>query len=237
MANSLAIETSSPVLSIALKTGDSGICEAKLVGFHQHAENILPMIGRLLKQKRVTIHDIDAFLIGIGPGSFTGLRVGFSTLKGFLSLAKKPCFGALSLDMIAGHITLPEGSELAVCLDAKRERIYSRFYRYEARQWKPLTKAGVYTVPDLMAELPEKVVIAGDAIARYGDEILRRAKPGQREFLPESLWYPRAATLTGWFEEQNAKLHKLEKPKDFSPLYFRLSEAEERRRERKLCCR
>jgi tRNA threonylcarbamoyl adenosine modification protein YeaZ len=67
----------------------------------KHAEKILPVIDRLLKKEKLKIRDIDAFLIGRGPGSFTGLRVGFATLKGFLATCPKPCYGAFSLDIIA----------------------------------------------------------------------------------------------------------------------------------------
>ena len=71
---------------------------------------------------------MDAFLIDRGPGSFTGLRIGFATLKGFFAFSPKNCYGPLSLDIIARAIDLPEGSALGVLLDARREKIFARFY-------------------------------------------------------------------------------------------------------------
>ena len=73
----------------------------------KHAENLLPVIDRLLKKEKLKIGNIDAFLISRGPGSFTGLRIGFATLKGFLATHPKPCYGAFSLDVIAAGIKVP----------------------------------------------------------------------------------------------------------------------------------
>src|SRR3990167_8531491 len=129
MKNYLAIDTSSEVLSLALKTGDRNLVETKVVGFLKHAENLMPMMVRLLKNHKLHAKDIDVFLIDRGPGSFTGLRIGFATLKGFLALEKKACFGALSLDMIAENVSQPEGAKLAVILDARRDRFYFRSYQ------------------------------------------------------------------------------------------------------------
>jgi hypothetical protein len=135
--NLLAIETSSPVLSIALKKHGGKIRHGIVKGYMKHAENLLPVIDRLLKKEKLEIGDIDTFLISRGPGSFTGLRIGFATLKGFLATCPKPCYGALSLDVIAAGIK-PAGTDLAlkghenltVCLDARRGKLYTRSYRY-----------------------------------------------------------------------------------------------------------
>lgn len=226
MNNVLALDTSSQVLSVALKIGKRDIVESKIVGFLRHAENLLPMIDEILRQEKVTIHDLDAFVIGRGPGSFTGLRIGFSTLKGFLALEKKPCFGALSLDMIAENVRLSENSFLAACLDARREKIYVRFYRQKKGRWKPLGKTKVLTINALMACLPPASFVAGDALRRYQKEFscIRGA-----ELLEEGTWYPRASTLIRWLDEKDARITRLTKPRDFLPLYFRFSEAEEKR--------
>src|ERR1043165_2976153 len=111
MTNLLAFDTSSQVLTIALKLGSQKISETRLVGFMKHAENLLPMIDDLLKKHKASLNDVDAYLVGRGPGSFTGLRIAFSTLKGFLAYQKKPCFGASALDMIAENLDFAEGSE------------------------------------------------------------------------------------------------------------------------------
>jgi len=126
--NILALETSSPVLSVAVRREGGEIREKCLQGFLQHAENLLPLIDELLKSDGLTTADLGAILIGRGPGSFTGLRIGYATLKALLVRRKIPCFGALSLDLIAWNKFPKEGERLAVCLDAHRGEFYTRLY-------------------------------------------------------------------------------------------------------------
>ena len=229
MPNILAIETSSPFLSAAVKKGKGPVHEKNLEGFMKHGENLVPIIDQLLKKTRLKIGAIDFFLIGQGPGSFTGLRVGFATLKGFMAACKKPCRGALSLDVIAHGIDLPDGSALCVCLDARREKIYARFYKRRNGAWKSGKKPRVLSVEELVREFPAEIYLAGDGLARYGNGIKTRAGERKVSFLARTSWYPKASTLIKLFEEDLA-IKKLENPKDFTPLYFRLPEAEEKRR-------
>ena len=228
--NILALETSSPVLSIALQKGKGKILQSRVRGFSKHAENLFPAMERLLKKARLSIKDIDTWLIGRGPGSFTGLRIGFSSLKGFLALEKKDCRGALSQDLIAENVKdLPEGSQLGVCLDAYRQKVYARFYRRQKNTWRPESAPAAWTVEEFVSRLSPEMTLTGNALERYGEEI--RKKCTKIRFLEEKLWYPNAASLISLFQAGDKKIEKLAAPKDFIPLYFRLSEAEERRKE------
>jgi tRNA threonylcarbamoyladenosine biosynthesis protein TsaB len=224
----LAFETSSPVLSIALSTSKNSLTEKTVKGFSAHAENLIPVTDQLLKKKKTSLQKIQTLLIGQGPGSFTGLRVGYATLKGFLAAGKKECYGALSLDLIAENIELPEGAQLCAALDAHREKVYSRLYTRRKGEWKPAGKAAVFLLEDWLAQLPENTAIAGNAAQHYASQIETRRKKAQ--LLPEALGYPKASTLVKIFQENPGRLQRLEKPLDFLPLYFRLSEAEEKRR-------
>lgn len=233
--NLLAFETSCRVLTVALKKGKQPIAEEKLEGYFRHAENLLPLTGRLLDQAGLAIEDIDVFLIGRGPGSFTGLRIAFSTLKGLLAVEKKDCYGVLSLDIIAFRTPSREGSPLCVCLDARREKIYTRFYREKEGLRHPDGPADLLSPEELIEKLPERSCLAGDAIRRYGKDFLECGK--NLTLLDEQYWYPQASSLIELFEEEAGRkktfeiLRKLENPEDFVPLYFRASQAEEKRKE------
>lgn len=223
--NLLAIETSSPTLSVVLKKTGGKSRHATVKGYMKHAENLLPVIDRLLKQEKLKIADIDAFLIGRGPGSFTGLRIGFATLKGFLSIRPKPCYGASSLDLIAAGIKPKKHANLTVCLDAKRGKLYVRSYRYHKKRWIPDGPSHV-ALPGEMARKPAQGgFFAGDGITKLDGKC-----PGR---IPEKDWHPRASTLIELFETKDPLLKKLTRPKDFLPVYLRSSEAEERLAEKK----
>ncbi len=226
--NLLAIETSSPVLSVAIKKSGAKLRHATVQGYMKHAENLLPVIDRLLKKEKLKIGDIDAFLISRGPGSFTGLRIGFATLKGFLATRPKPCYGAFSLDGIAAgmnpgertDLTLKGYKNLVVCLDARRGKLYTRAYRYDGEKWRPSGPSRVVPIGELNSELPEGTWIAGDGI--------KKLDPRNFSVAPERGWIPRAATLITLFETKNPLLKKLLRPKEFLPVYLRRSEPEEK---------
>ncbi len=226
MGNFLAITTSSQTLSVAVRKGRGPILEKKISGGQSHAENLLPTLDKLLKKSRLKLNDLDTFLIDRGPGSFTGLRISFATLKGFLAVQKKDCYGALSLDMIAEACRLPEGSRLWVVLDAYRQKIYGRLYEVKRGRWKANGKVRVLSFEEWSREFELGSFAAGNALIRYHAEF---AKLGERITpLPEKFWFPKASTLIRLFDEKNASLKLLRKGIDFSPLYFRLSEAEEK---------
>lgn len=233
MPNLMALETSSPALSVAVQREGASLREASFKGGFSHTENLLPLLDRLLKREKLSLEKIDAFLIGRGPGSFTGLRVGFAALKGFLAVEKKDCFGALSLDTIAYGINLAEGSNLAVCLDAYREKIYFRLYRREKGCWAPQAKVSVASAAELVRALPRETYLAGDALSRYGAALAQSAAGRRIRPLEEKFWFPKASSLIRMFREPGAGkkrwLQKLTRPRDFVPLYFRLPEAEEKK--------
>lgn len=226
----LAFETSSSVLSVALFSGKGPVVEENISGFQNHAENFFPAADKLLKKKKLSIQKVGTFLIGRGPGSFTGLRVGFAGLKGFQILQKRNCFGALSLDLIAERITLKEGSFLCVCLDAHRDKIYSRIYQRKNNSWVPKGEPVSLPISEWVETLPDEIYLAGSATVRYRAQM--EALGRKFHFLKENEGLPKASTLIDLFLNNPEKLQKLETPKDFIPLYFRLSEAEERFNER-----
>ncbi len=232
--NLLAIETSSPTLSVAIKKSGAKLRHATVQGYMKHAENLLPVIDRLLRKEKLKIGDIDAFLISRGPGSFTGLRIGFATLKGFLAILPKPCYGAFSLDVIAAGIKVPgtfigkrclAPLNLAVCLDARRGKLYSRSYRYHKKGWRPSGPSRIVPIGKIVSELPEGSWIAGDGITKLTTRGLA--------VVPERNWFPRASALIALFEAKDPLLKKLTRPKEFLPVYLRSSEAEEKLKDKR----
>ena len=218
MKTILAFETSTATLSVALGTREGKIRELRATGAFKHSENLIPLIDRLLKKERLSMADIDAFAIDRGPGSFTGLRIGFSLLKGFLAARKRPCYGAVSLDMMTHSIVLPEGFRLGVLMDARRDKIYSRFYRFKEGLWVAERNLEVLSLSGLLPRISPKTLLVGDGLERYAGEVKVKKV------------FPSARALVEWFQKKDSRLTLLKTPRDFSPLYFRASEAEEKRR-------
>jgi tRNA threonylcarbamoyladenosine biosynthesis protein TsaB len=223
--NLLAIETSGPILSVAIKKSGAKFRHVTVKGYMKHAENLLPVIDRLLKKEKLKIREIDAFLISRGPGSFTGLRIGFATLKGLLAVHPKPCYGSFSLDVIAAGIKPGKCKNLTVCLDARRGKLYTRSYRYYGKRWTPCGSSRVVSLNEMDQGLLEGNWIAGDGIAKLD--------PRGLAVVCEKNSIPRASTLIELFEAKDPFLKKLTLPKEFLPVYLRRSEPEERLSERK----
>ncbi|MFH0984090.1 MAG: tRNA (adenosine(37)-N6)-threonylcarbamoyltransferase complex dimerization subunit type 1 TsaB [Candidatus Omnitrophota bacterium] len=220
MMNLLALETSGPVLSVAIKKSGGKLRHATVKGFMKHAENLLPVIDRLLKKEKMKIGDVDAFLISRGPGSFTGLRIGFATLKGFLAAQPKPCYGASSLDVIAAGIKGSDPFNLTVCLDARRGKLYTRLYRFLRGRWRPNGPCCIPIISEMISGNVPRGLIAGDGIKKFD--------PAGWTVVPEKYWYPKASTLIELFEAKDPLLKQLSAPKDFLPVYLRSSEPEEK---------
>ncbi len=238
MQTLLAIESSSPVLSLALKTSKGKVYTESLKGLSSHAENILPILQRLLKKGRVSLEKINAFLIGRGPGSFTGLRVGFATVKGFLAVGAVECYGALSLDLIAENTAfdrLPENAKLAVALDAFRGKIYFRLYTRKSGNWKPDGEPQVLLPAEMLAALPDSAHVAGSALEKHGDFLKQNLGGKKISFAPEKDWHPSADALIRLFDKKDSRLESIPAHK-LLPSYFRLSEAEERKQEHAAGC-
>lgn len=230
MKTVLALETSGPFLSVALGTKQGKVAELRSRRALQHSENLIPFVDRLLQKERIKRSEVEVLAIDRGPGSFTGLRIGFSFLKGWLAARKISCYGSLSLDMIAEAVRLPEGSRLGVLVDARRERIYTRFYLRRDGSWRPETKPELLSLSELKSRLTEGTRLTGDALLRYRQAMSEPPGP-QIFFLEERSYFPSASALVGWFQGKDSRLIPLKVPGDLVPLYFRSSEAEEKRSE------
>lgn len=191
----LGIDTSSKFLSIAL-SGDKGlIAEESHLLDRSHSSLLVPKIKEMLKKNKVSISDIDGFIIGLGPGSFTGLRIGVSTAKGFGIATKKPCVGISSLDAMA---LAADGDNKVIVpiIDAKRKKLYSAIYKKEKDRIIKKSRYLLLGAEELMKKIDGKngtVLFLGDGINLYKEKIQRFNK--KAIFLGEEYWYPKAGAL------------------------------------------
>lgn len=205
-------------------SGKDTIFEANLDGVPRHSEFLIDFIQDGLKRLKIKKQDLDLLIWGLGPGSFTGLRIGLAALKGFHVGLKKKSLGGSSLDLIALGTGMVSG-ELVVCVDARRQRIYTAIYQFHLGDIKKVLPESILSIDELMTKLNPGTVMTGDALQSYGDQI-------QSEFAKEMLfldpifWYPRALFLLHLYESKRDWLKPLTL-KTMSPQYLKKSEAEE----------
>jgi tRNA threonylcarbamoyladenosine biosynthesis protein TsaB len=224
-SNLLAVDSSSRVLSIAVRHSSGKQSEINLKETFKHSEQMIEAIALVLKRVRVRKDEIDEFLWGLGPGSFTGLRIGLAALKGFCVSLRKKVYGASSLDFIAMGCNVNVG-HLIVCVDAHRDRIYASQYECSGRNITKLQRESLLRVEDLARWVKKDSALTGDAIQKYGNR-LQAILTSKVKMLDPSFWYPRASALIRLRESHESWLTPL-KLKTMVPSYLRLSEAEEK---------
>jgi len=221
----LALETSTLTGSIAIVDDKEGlIAELKLSVRVVHSERLMPSIKWLLESSRINLDEIDAFGISIGPGSFTGLRIGLSTVKGLSYATHKPIIPVPTLDAFAR--VLPYCSYVfCPMLDARKREVYTALYRWEDHRCVKIMDELVIKPDKLIDRLKDqKVIFAGDGAILYRDIIIE--KMGDRAlFAPPSKMRPSAVTVGEIALEESSKGQKIE-PISLTPFYIRKSEAE-----------
>jgi tRNA threonylcarbamoyladenosine biosynthesis protein TsaB len=228
--NILAIDTSSERLSVACLRRDGALAEVNLEAGYRHSERLVMLIDAALRSARVAKHELDVIACGIGPGSFTGLRIGISHAKGLaLGLGRRVCAFS-SLDAIAEAIP-PAENKLAVALDARRGAIYAAVYQSKGGRVVKLLKDSLVTIDQLLKRLPGRFTVTGDALGPYGREIEARSR-GRAVLLDKLFWRPSAAAVLRGVQSGNVQLTPVSL-RALKPAYLRLSEAEERRLARK----
>jgi len=220
----LAIDTATPQVAVAV--GDDGrvLGSVHLSARRRHAEALAPAVAYLCTQTGVELRQLGGVAVGVGPGLFTGLRVGVTTAKVMGQALDVPVVGVSSLDLVA-HPLRVAGRTIAAVLDARRHEVFHARYRPVADGVELVSEYRVGPAVELVAELDaggEDVVLAGDGVRpnRAAFEPLRHAVDAGREF--------EAPSVSALVELANRRLERGERPaaSEVAPLYLRASDAE-----------
>ena len=167
----LAIDTSTLMATCAVIQDDILIGEFSLNQNMSHSEKLVPMIKEILDNLSLRIDDIDLYGVSTGPGSFTGLRIGLATVKGFAHLFDKPVVGVSTLEGLA--FNLPHNEIVVPMIDARRDRVYTGIYSWENGRLKTIMEADVIEIDDLLEILDkyDKICVNGDGSKLYREKI------------------------------------------------------------------
>jgi tRNA threonylcarbamoyladenosine biosynthesis protein TsaB len=184
----LAVDTTTPRGSLAVIDGEELLGEVRLLSQAGHSARLLPAVAFLLEGLGLRPADLHGFAVALGPGSFTGLRVGISTVQGLALAAGRPSLGLSALDVLA-HRICGSAELLVPLMDAYRDEVFAATYDTEARQMSPPVAAVLESV---LEGLPAgSLALAGDGAQRYRDRIrVRRPDalfPGRSLFLASTL--------------------------------------------------
>ena len=169
----LAFDTSAPVVSVAVHDGSEVLAAASGAGTMAHGELLAPAIDQALREAGVLIRDITDIAVGVGPGPFTGLRVGVVTALTLGSSLRVPTHGVCSLDVMAAEVG--GSTAFLIATDARRKEVYWALYDGGPQGPRRIEGPAVDR-PDALAALHPNVPVTGRGAELYGDVL--RAQPG-----------------------------------------------------------
>jgi tRNA threonylcarbamoyladenosine biosynthesis protein TsaB len=187
--NILALDTSTEYLSLALSL-DGEIFTRDLHAGQTHSQQVLPLLGELLTEAKVTINELDGIAFGAGPGSFTGLRIGCGVAQGLAFGANLPVVGVSTLLALAQA----NGSEkVMACLDARMGEIYHAAYVRNGGGWDEVSVVGL-SKPDAMPSLiGDGWVGVGSGWQTYAEQLKACYGSQIGQTFPDA--YPQAAAI------------------------------------------
>ena len=223
----LAFESSAKAASVALCEDGRLISLATQCSGLTHSRTLLVMAEDLLKNCETELKDVGCFAVAQGPGSFTGIRIGISTVKGLAWAADRPCIGVSTLGAMAWN-GVSAGGVVCAVMDARRSEVYNALFRIEDGRPVRLTEDRPLALEELAAqlwELNERAFLVGDG-AELTEEYLR-AQGIDCVLAPDNLRLQDA-----WGVAMAAADKTPGGPDELLPVYLRLSQAERERQER-----
>lgn len=228
LLNILAIDTSAQVASVCILNETAIISEFNVNAKLTHSQTMMPMVQSALNCAKINLNQIDAFAVSVGPGSFTGIRIGVSAVKGLAMACNKPCIPVSTLKGLAFNLPQSEGILCAV-MDARCNQVYNALFRWEGSTLRRLSDDRAISINDLGVDLDkfdEKIFLVGDG-ADLCYNILKEDYPFLQDVAPH-LKLQRAASV-GLAAFELAKSKKTCSAAELMPVYLRLPQAERER--------
>jgi tRNA threonylcarbamoyladenosine biosynthesis protein TsaB len=221
----IAVDTSTFAGSVALLENTKLMAEVNIDSSSTHSERLLPSLDFMLKVNGMNIQDVDGFALALGPGSFTGIRIGLSTIKSFSYSSGKPVAGVSTLKALAWKLRHPQKRVLCPVLDAKKGEIFAALFESEGGRLQEVVPEGAYTPDSFFSLLPSHRIIffIGNGTDVYKDKIFQYLKDKARF----SLRSPFIAYEVGLLGYELLKEKKGMRAQEIEPIYLRKSQAEE----------
>ena len=219
----LAIDSCSNVATAALMDDDILIAQFSLNNKTTHSTKLLPQIEYMMKNAETEFADIDLFAVTVGPGSFTGERIGVATAKALAHAVNKPMVGVSALMAMAYNIKY---TDYLICpiMDARREQVYTASFRWENDELITIKEDRAMALDELLEEINENVIFFGDGVPVFKEKIAEKLG-SKAHFAPANLLH-----INGGGVAECAKSeYKKGKACDYAslvPTYLRLSQAE-----------
>lgn len=220
MKRILAVDSSAKTAGVAMLDGEV-VAELNQNSGLTHSQTLMPMAERALEMAGLAPGDLDGLAVVVGPGSFTGVRIGVAAVKAMAQALNKPVCPVNALDMLAMNLPACPDRVCAI-MDARRRQVYAGVFRMEAGRPRVQGEYRALALAELLAELgrePGPVWFVGDGVGPYRD-LIAETLAGAR--FPHAGCLTARAALAAALAEQGPWLS----PAEVEPIYLRLPQAE-----------
>lgn len=166
------IDTCCNAATAALLEDDRLVAQTVINSGKTHSQKMMPQIAEMFRQAEKEVEDVDCFAAAVGPGSFTGVRIGVATVKAMAQAVKKPCVSVSTLHGLANNVSVFDGI-ICPILDARREQVYNALF-WGGRKLERLCDDRALGIEELLEELKEKdapVLFCGDGVPVFRERI------------------------------------------------------------------
>ncbi len=221
----LAIDTATRGCTVSLTCG--GFNDGEVIGLQilnndlTHSRRLLRTIDDVIIKAGIGWQQIDGVAVGLGPGSFTGLRIGMATAKGLVASAGIPLLGVSTLDSLAAGCMPMKGCRVCSVIDARKKEVYAAFYGHDEKGC-PVREGEILAIKPqaLAAMIQSPVIFVGDGVITYREKFVEML--GEKAvFAASHLHTPNGAAIGLLAHDQ-----LLNPPKSLAPFYIRASDAE-----------
>lgn len=221
----LALETSAKAVSAAVTEDGKLLCSGYQDTGLTHSRTLMPIVEHILQNTGMTIQDMDAIAVAVGPGSFTGIRIGVAAAKGLAQAAQKPTLAVSTLEAMAQNVAHMDGLILGA-MDARRNQIYNALFRCRSGVLTRLTPDRAIALADLAEELREEsdpIIVVGDGAALCYRSLTDAGISCQ--IAPPHLVMQHAASVA-FVAEKAARADQFLSAQELQPFYLRPPQAE-----------
>ncbi len=228
----MGIESSGLVASTAVVVDGQLVSEYTVHNKQTHSQTLLPMLRDAVERSGIALEEFDAIAVSVGPGSFTGLRIGSSTAKGLGLALGKPLVAVSSLEALAYGVF---GTKGFICpiMDARRNQVYSAVYQYGGSSLEEVKEPQAVPIDELVDWLNAEgrdVILLGDGVPVFR-EAIEETLCVEHGYAPPHLSMQRAGAVAA-LGERYALEGRVEAAGEHKPVYLRLTQAERERLER-----
>ena len=220
-----SVDSSATPASVCLFEDDKIVAEYYLNTGFTHSQTLMAMLESVLKISGKRADDIDLYAVNSGPGSFTGVRIGVSAVKGMAYAQDKPCVEVSTLESMAYNF-LGSHTIVCACMDARRKQVYHGLFRVDGDRIERLCEDKAIAIEELLSGLPngEEIILVGDG----AELVYQSAEEPAVKLAPPNLRYQRASSVALAAVETYNRGEAVS-PAALMPRYLRLSQAERER--------